>query len=46
MKRIVLDVDGDRPTMGSYVEAILLDHLDTCSDLINDMTNDSKRNTA
>lgn len=46
LKRIVLDVDGDRPTMGSYVEAILLDHLDTCADLINEMTNDSKRNTA
>lgn len=46
LKRIVLDVDGDHPTMGSYVEAILLDHLDSCADLINEMTNDSKRNTA
>lgn len=46
LKKIVLDVDGVRPTMGSYVEAILLDHLDTCADLINEMTNDSKRNTA
>lgn len=45
LKRIVLDVDGERPTMGSYVEAILFEHLDACADLINEMTNDSKRNT-
>lgn len=45
LKRIVLDIDGDRPTMGSYVEAILLEHLDACADLINEMTNDTKRKT-
>lgn len=45
LKRIVLEVDGDRPTMGSYVEAILLDHLDNCAELIYEMTDDSKRNT-
>lgn len=45
LKRIVLDIDGDRPTMGSYVEAILIEHLDACANLINEMTNDSKRKT-
>lgn len=45
LKKIVLEVDGDRPTMGSYVEAILLDHLDNCTELINEMTDDSKHNT-
>ena len=43
LKRIVQNIDGDRPTMGSFVEAILLEHLDACADLINEMTNDSKR---
>lgn len=45
LKRIVLDVDGDRPTMGSYVEAILIEHLDACADLIAEMTDTEKHKT-
>lgn len=45
LKRIVQEVDKERATMGAFVEAIIRNHLDTCADLINEMTNDSKRNT-
>lgn len=45
LKRIVLDIDGDKPTMGSYVEAILREHIDSCADLIEEITNDRKNNS-
>lgn len=40
LHRIVLDVNGEHPTVGSYAEAIIRDHLETCADLIAEMTND------
>lgn len=40
LHHIVLDVNGEKPTVGSYAAAIIKDHLDTCADLIADMTND------
>ncbi len=41
--KIVLDVNGEKPTVGSYAEAIIRDHIDTCADLIAEMTNDISR---
>lgn len=45
LHRIILDVDGEHPTVGSYAEAIIRDHLVTCEDLIAEMTNDKCRKT-
>lgn len=44
--KIVLDVNGEKPTVGSYVESIVRDHLDECADLIAEMTNDKYRKKA
>jgi len=43
MKRIVKDIDGERPTIGGYADAILREHFDKCADLIAEMTNDKYR---
>lgn len=40
LHKIILDVNGEKPTVGSYAEAIIRDHIESCSDIIADMTND------
>ena len=43
IKRIVFDVNGEHPTCGSYLEAIVMEHLTVCEDLISEMVNDEHR---
>ena len=43
IKRIVFDVNGEHPTCGSYLEAIVMEHLTVCEDLISEMVNDKHR---
>lgn len=43
MKGIVMDVNGEHPTCGSYLEAIVMEHLTVCEDLISEMVNDKHR---
>ncbi len=40
IKRIINDVNGEHPTCGSYLEAIVMEHLTVCEDLISEMVND------
>ena len=44
--KIIMDVNGEKPTVGSYVESIVKVHLDECADLIAEMTNDKYRKKA
>lgn len=41
--KIIKDVDGGKPTVGSYVEYIIRQHLDMCGNVIAEMTNDKYR---
>lgn len=41
--KIIKDVDGGKPTVGSYAECIIRQHLDMCGDVIAEMTNDKCR---
>lgn len=43
IKSIVQDVNGEHPTCGSYLEAIVMEHLTVCEDLISEMVNDKHR---
>lgn len=43
IKGIVMDANGEHPTCGSYLEAIVMEHLTVCEDLISEMVNDKHR---
>lgn len=43
LHKVILDVNGEKPTVGSYAEAIIRDHIESCADLIAELTNDQCR---
>lgn len=43
LHRVILDVNSEHPTCGSYLEAIVAEHISVCEDLIADIVNDKIR---
>ena len=45
LHRVILDVNSEHPTCGSYLDAIVSEHIMVCEDLIADIVNDKMRKT-